>query len=85
MAGWPVYENSNMDGTLNGAAADYVLISGDFQQYVILDRVGATIEFIPHLFKGSFRPSGQRGFYQHWRVGGHAIVPSAFELTNYSG
>jgi predicted phage gp36 major capsid-like protein len=50
MAGWDVYENSNIDGTLNATAADYVLLSGDFQQYVILDRVGATIELVPHLF-----------------------------------
>jgi len=53
-----------MDGTLNAATADYALISGDFQQYVILDRVGATIEFIPHLFGATGRrPTGQPGFY----------------------
>jgi HK97 family phage major capsid protein len=32
---WPIHENSNMDGVLNAAAADYVLLSGDFKQYVI--------------------------------------------------
>jgi HK97 family phage major capsid protein len=85
MVGVPVYENSNMDGALNATAADYVLISGDFQQYVIVDRIGAYIELVPHLFGASGRPKGQRGFYQHWRVGADALVPGAFVLTNYSG
>jgi HK97 family phage major capsid protein len=85
MVGVPVYENSNMDGALNATAADYVLISGDFQQYVIVDRIGAFIELVPHLFGAAGRPKGQRGFYQHWRVGADALVPGAFVLTNYSG
>jgi HK97 family phage major capsid protein len=84
MVGVPVYENSNMDGALTGAAADYVLISGDFQQYVIVDRIGASIELVPHLFGAAGRPKGQRGFYQHWRVGADVLVADAFRLTNYS-
>jgi HK97 family phage major capsid protein len=83
--GWPVYENSNMDGTLNAAAADYVVLAGDFQQYVIQDRIGTTIELIPQLFGANRRPTGQRGFLQHWRVGADVLVPSAFVLLNYSG
>ena len=30
--GWDVYENSSMDGSLTGSAADYTVVSGDFQQ-----------------------------------------------------
>jgi hypothetical protein len=33
MAGWEIAENSNMDGTLTAGTADYVLLSGDFQQF----------------------------------------------------
>ena len=73
-----------MDGTLNAAAADYALVFGDFTQYVIVDRIGATIELVPHLFGASQRPTGQRGFYQHWRVGADALVTGAFVLLNWS-
>lgn len=86
MVGVPVYENSNMDGTLTATAADYALLIGDFGQYVIVDRIGATIELVPHLFGATARrPTGQRGFYQHWRTGADAIVAGAFLLVNYSG
>jgi HK97 family phage major capsid protein len=82
--GWPVYENSSMDGTLTGAAADYLVLSGDFSQYIVTDRLGSVLEFIPQLFKGAFRPSGQRGFYMHWRVGADVVIADAFRLSNYS-
>jgi HK97 family phage major capsid protein len=85
LTGRPVYENSNMDGTLNAAANDYALLFGDFSQYVIVDRIGATLEVVPHLFGGvARRPTGQRGFLQHWRVGADVLVPQAFSLTNWS-
>jgi hypothetical protein len=42
------------------------------------------IELIPTLFKGAFRPSGQRGFHMHWRTAGKVIIPDAFRLLNYS-
>ena len=80
----PLYENSNMDGTLTGAAADYTLLHGDFSQYVIQDRVGTSIELVPHLLGATRRPSGERGFLQHWRVGADVLVPGAFVLTNHS-
>ena len=85
MLGWTIHENSNMDGSLSAAAADYSLISGDFKQYVIQDRVGASTEVVPVLVGANRRPTGERGFLQHWRVGADALVPSAFQLTNWSG
>lgn len=82
--GWEVRENSAMDGTLTGAAADYLVLSGDFAQFCIVDRVGMTVEFIPHLMGASGRPTGQRGFYTHWRVGSDVLIADAFRLSNYS-
>lgn len=84
MAGWEVIENSNLDGALTAAAADYTLLSGDFQQYAIVDRIGATIEVVPQLMGVNRRPTGQRGFLLHWRVGADVLVPDAFRLTNHS-
>jgi HK97 family phage major capsid protein len=85
MLGWQVRENSNMDGTLTASAADYGLISGDFNQFAIVDRVGTSIEFIPILVGANQRPTAQRGFLMHWRVGSDALIPDAFRLTNWSG
>ena len=37
-------------------------ICPDFENYVIADRLGMTVEFIPHLFgTANQRPTGQRG------------------------
>jgi HK97 family phage major capsid protein len=85
MLGWNVNENSLMDGTIAaGTTDDFVLLSGDFGQYVIADRVGTTIEFVPHLFGANGRPTGQRGFLLWFRTGGDVVIPDAFRLTNYS-
>jgi HK97 family phage major capsid protein len=84
IGGWDVYENNAMDASLTGAAADYALLSGDFQQFAIIDRVGTSIELIPNLVGTNRRPTGQRGFLMHWRVGSDLLVPDAFRLSNYS-
>lgn len=82
--GWDVHENSSMDSTLTGAAADYLVLSGNFQQFAIVDRIGTTIEVIPHLFGANRRPTGQRGFYMHYRSGSDVLIPDALRLSNYS-
>ena len=81
---WEIRENSNMDGTLSAAAADYTVLSGDFNQYAIVDRIGTTIEVIPHLLGPNRRPTAERGFYMHFRTGGDALIADAFRLTNHS-
>lgn len=79
-----VYENSNMDGTLNPAAAEanHVLLYGDFQQFVIVDRIGSTLELVPHLVGDNGRPTGQRGALLWFRTGSNVVVPNAFRLLN---
>jgi hypothetical protein len=55
-----VYENSNMDGSLNPAATEnnYVLLYGDFAAgMVIVDRFGSTLELVPQLFGSNRRPA----------------------------
>jgi hypothetical protein len=43
LLGRSVYENSNMDGAINAAPIEnnYVLLYGDFTQFVIVDRIGS--------------------------------------------
>jgi HK97 family phage major capsid protein len=81
--GWDAYVNSNMDSTLTGAAADYLVLSGSFDQYAIVDRVGTTLEVLPG-FGANFRPTGQKHFYMHWRTGAGVLVADAFRLSNFS-
>jgi HK97 family phage major capsid protein len=84
LLGRPAYEAENMDDTWNPAAAgdNYVLIYGDFENYVITDRIGMTVEFIPHLMGANRRPTGQRGWYAWYRVGADSINDNAFRMLN---
>lgn len=67
LLGRPTYEAEDMDGAINPAvtATNYVAVLGDFDNYVIADRIGMTVEFIPHLMGANQRPAGQRGWYAY--------------------
>ncbi|WP_370329180.1 phage major capsid protein [Mycolicibacterium hippocampi] len=84
LLGRPVRENSNMDGTINAAAteANHVLLYGDFQQFLIVDRVGSTLELVSHLFGANRRPTGQRGALLWFRTGSDVLVDNAFRVLN---
>jgi HK97 family phage major capsid protein len=78
----PIYELSNMDGVIDAAAENYCLLYGDFQNFIIADRIGTSIEFIPNLVGANFRPTGQRGALLWFRTGSDAPVFNAFRLLN---
>jgi HK97 family phage major capsid protein len=67
-----------MDNTIG--AGKNLLIYGDFSNFVVTQRVGATVELIPHLFGANRRPTGQRGLYMWARYGSDSINDSAFRL-----
>ncbi|WP_219506479.1 phage major capsid protein [Nonomuraea ceibae] len=77
-------ENSNMDGVIDPAAtaSNYVMIYGDFNNYVIADRIGTTIEPVPMVTGPNRRPTGQRGLYMWFRTGGNVVVPNAFRMLD---
>jgi len=81
--GRPIFEMSDMDGTY-GAVENYVLIFGDWNAgYTIVDRVGFSVEYIPHLFHtGNNRPSGSRGWYAYWRTGADVTNIGALSVLN---
>lgn len=83
----PLHEVSDLDafGDVNPAvtADNHVLLYGDFRHFVIVDRIGTTVELIPHLFAtANNRPSGQRGLYMYFRTGSDAVVDGAFRVLN---
>lgn len=85
LLGRDALECEGMDGTVttSGAVDNFVLIFGDFMNYVIADRIGMTVEFIPHLFHtGNNRPSGQRGWYAYTRMGADSVNDGGFRMLN---
>lgn len=84
LLGRRVGEAEAMDATINPAATadNFVLAFGDFENFVITDRIGFSVEFLPHLFGANRRPTGQRGWYAYYRVGSDVVDPGAFKLLN---
>ncbi|MGV2914490.1 phage major capsid protein [Streptomyces alfalfae] len=84
LLGRPALESEDMDAAFDPAAAgdNHLAVYGDFSNYVIADRVGMTVEFIPHLVGPNRRPNGQRGWYAYYRVGADSVNDAAFRMLN---
>ncbi|WP_228920454.1 phage major capsid protein [Streptomyces sp. DH20] len=84
LLGRPALEAEDMDASFDPAAAgdNHLVVYGDFSNYVIADRVGMTVEFIPHLVGANRRPTGQRGWYAYYRVGADSVNDAAFRMLN---
>ena len=66
------------DMTSSVAGGSNVAVYGDIRStYTIADRIGASVEVIQHLVGTHQRPTGERGFYMFWRVGGGVTVQNA--------
>jgi HK97 family phage major capsid protein len=88
MLGKDLFESSDMDAfsDVDDTETDgnnHILLFGAFRNYLIADRIGFSLEFIPHMFAtGSNRPSGTRGWFGHWRVGADSLVDDAFRVLH---
>jgi HK97 family phage major capsid protein len=82
LLGKPVYESSELDGTINATQENYIAVYGDLKQYFVVDRVGSTIEFVQNLFGATRRPTGERGFLLWFRTGGDMAVTDAARVLN---
>ncbi len=79
LLGFPANEDSAM-GTSIAKDALYLAI-GDWRYFVIVDRIGMSIEVVPHLFAtGANRPSGERGLYAYWRNNSKVLAAGAFRI-----
>jgi len=77
LLGWPAYASSGITATLT--TGNKVAVLGDFSQFLIVDRIGLSTEFIPHMFNvANNLPSGERGIFAYWRVGSAALFTNAF-------
>ena len=84
LIGYPAYELSSMSTVAaHGGAANLVLALGDFQSgFIIVDRIGMSVELVPHLFGANGRPTGQRGIYAYWSNGSKVLVDNAIRVLN---
>jgi HK97 family phage major capsid protein len=74
----PVVRSSTMvSATTSG---NILVVLGDFSQYIVYDRIGVSVEFIPNVVNGDGVPTGQRGLVAYKRVGGDVSDLNAFRL-----
>jgi HK97 family phage major capsid protein len=77
----PIEISSYFPDFTGTTGASNILVVGDFRNYVIVDRVGMTVELIPHLFdQATGRPTGQRGWYAYARNGADCVNDNGLRL-----
>lgn len=84
LLGRSALEAEDMDSSFDAAvtANNRLLVYGDFENYVIADRIGMSVEFIPTLMGANQRPAGKRGWYAWYRVGADSVNDAAFRMLN---
>jgi HK97 family phage major capsid protein len=79
--GKPYHMNDYMANPAAGTAAANLAIVGNWQGYLVAQRAGMNIEFVPMLFDPTNnRPTGQRGWFAYARIGADVVDPTAFQL-----
>jgi HK97 family phage major capsid protein/HK97 family phage prohead protease len=76
--GYPKYELSTMSTSIG--TGSLVMLQGDFQQFLIVDRVGMGIELVPHVLGSNRRPTGERGVFALWFNSSKILADNAFRL-----
>ena len=86
LLGWDWDEASEIDDSpdINPAvnADNFVLYVGNWSRFVIVDRVGMSVELIPHLVGANRRPTGQRGLWAWMRGGANVVDVNAFRVLS---
>jgi HK97 family phage major capsid protein len=79
LLGQPIYEASTMQAAVT--TSGLVLLAGNFQEYKIVDRIGMSVQYQPMVMgTTNNRPTGQAGWFAHWRVGADVTDVAAFKL-----
>lgn len=78
LIGYPAHEASEMASALT--TANKILVMGDFRQYLIVDRVGMSVELVQHIVGTNHRPTGQRGMYAIWRNSAKVLNANGFRV-----
>jgi HK97 family phage major capsid protein len=79
LIGYPARELSSMDSGVT--SAHKIMLFGDYQQFLIVDRIGMSMELVPHVADPTTGyPTGTRGYYVWWRNNSVVLVPNAFRV-----
>ena len=78
LLGKPRYESSAMESDFT-TASNRIAIYGDFSQYVIADKIGLSVELVPHMVDADGKIVG-RGLLARFRNSGAVVVDSAFRV-----
>ena len=71
-----------VSGMPSAAHTTTPLIYGDLRAgYRIVDRIGMSVELVPHVMGSNRRPLGVRGLYAYWRTSAQVIVPAAYRIV----
>lgn len=77
----PVRTSSSMTDFTGVTTKQNLIVVGDFRKYYVIQRAGMNLELVPHLFgTTNNRPTGERGFFAHARVGADSVDDLAFRL-----
>lgn len=92
LLGQPIYEASDLSATTTGTSAasgtaSATLLYGDFNQFIIADRVGVSMLYDP-LIKGTGAsaqlPAGEAGWYMFWRTSSTVATTAGFRYLTIS-
>lgn len=72
--------NDFMADAPTSTGTEPLLVVGDFRGYLVAQRAGMNVEFVPHVFDSNGMPTGKRGWFAWARVGADAIVPHGFRM-----
>ena len=85
LLGYPAHEVAgsyggvpNFDSTV--ATGKKIAVLGDFDNFLIVDRIGMNVELIPQVFGPNQRPTGQRGIFAVWMNNTKVLVDNAFRV-----
>jgi HK97 family phage major capsid protein len=80
LLGAPIYESTTMFGGVQ-AVNSLLAIFGDFNQYVIVDRVGVSLIYEPLVKdQATAFPTGQGGWFMFWRTGAQLATVNGFRV-----
>ncbi len=78
LLGRPVYESSAMASTVT--TGSNILLAGNFDEFIIVDRVGMSIKYDDNVKGANQRPTGEVQWACFWRVGSDVGTANAFRV-----
>jgi HK97 family phage major capsid protein len=80
LLGKPAYESSAMDDDMT--EGNLVVIYGDFQYFLIAEKIGMTVELDPHVRDTNGKWTGDRALLMHYRNSSVILADNAFRALN---